>query len=74
VKNEAIARKSLVAARAIQKGELFTPDNITVKRPGAGISPMRWDEVIGRTANRDFDKDEQIFLCDFFGKSGGKII
>lgn len=59
-KNMAIARKSIVAARPIQKGERFTADNITTKRPGNGISPMRWEEVVGRTAGRDFGIDELI--------------
>ncbi len=59
-KNKPIARKSLVAAVPIRTGEVFTPDNITVKRPGTGISPMRWDEVIGRCAGRDFAVDELI--------------
>ena len=55
-----IARKSIVAAREIKKGEIFTPDNITVKRPGNGISPMEWDKVIGQQAERDFASDELI--------------
>lgn len=59
-KNKPIARKSIVAARDIKKGEVFTDENITVKRPGNGISPMCWDEVIGRTANRDFPYDSLI--------------
>lgn len=59
-KNRAVARKSLVAARPIRKGEPFDAANVAVKRPGTGISPMRWDEVIGRLAPRDFDADELI--------------
>ncbi len=59
-KNMVVARKSIVAAQHIEKGTEFTKDNITVKRPGNGISPMRWDEVIGDTAKRDFAKDELI--------------
>ena len=59
-KNKPIARKSLVAARPIQVGEPFTPENVTAKRPGTGISPMRWDEVMGRVAGRDFVADELI--------------
>jgi len=62
IKNMAIARKSLVAARAIRAGERFDAANITVKRPGTGLSPMRWDEVIGRRAARDFAADELIEL------------
>ena len=58
--NKEVARKSIVAARAIAKGEVLTEDNITVKRPGNGISPMLWDRVIGTTAKRDFIYDELI--------------
>lgn len=61
-KNMTVARKSLVASRLIKKGELLTPDNMTVKRPGTGISPMRWDDAMGRTACKDFMVDEQIEL------------
>ena len=60
LKNKPIARKSLVATRAIRAGESFGANNIGTKRPGSGISPMRWDEVIGRTALRDFSADELI--------------
>ncbi len=56
--NIAIARKSIVASRAIAKGETLTEDNITVKRPGNGISPLEWDNVIGTKAVRDFIPDE----------------
>jgi N,N'-diacetyllegionaminate synthase len=59
-KNIAIARKSIVAAKDIKAGEQFTEENLTVKRPGTGISPMRWDEVIGLTAKRDFLEDQLI--------------
>lgn len=59
-KNIAIARKSIIAARNIKKGELLTEDNLTVKRPGNGINPMRWNEVIGKIAIRDFVEDELI--------------
>jgi N,N'-diacetyllegionaminate synthase len=51
-----------VAAQAIRKGEILNDRNLTVKRPGTGISPMQWDQVIGRTAPRDFVKDELITL------------
>jgi len=61
-KNKPIARKSLVAAKPIHVGERFTAENVTVKRPGTGISPMRWDEVIDRVAVRDFVADELITL------------
>lgn len=60
LKNKAVARKSLVASRAIRAGELFSADNITAKRSGTGISPMCWDVVIGRPALRDFAADELI--------------
>lgn len=60
--NIAVARKSIVAARDIRAGEVFTEENITVKRPGNGISPMLWDTVIGQTAKRDFDADSLIEL------------
>ena len=62
VKNKPIARKSLVAIQAIKAGDLFSEWNITTKRPGTGISPMQWDEVIGRTAHRNFAVDELIEL------------
>lgn len=59
-KNKAIARKSIIAKKSIKKGQIFTEDNITVKRPGNGISPMRWFDVIGKSAIRDFEEDELI--------------
>lgn len=62
LKNKPIARKSLVAIRAIHAGEAFSADNVGTKRPGTGISPMRWDEVMGRPAPRDFTVDELIEL------------
>lgn len=58
IKNTPIARKSLVAARAIAKGEAFTDDNVTAKRPGTGMSPMRFWEILGRLAERDYGEDE----------------
>ncbi|MCM1450045.1 MAG: N-acetylneuraminate synthase [Clostridiales bacterium] len=60
--NIEVARKSIVAARPIKAGEQFTEENITVKRPGNGISPMLWDQVIGQTAPHDFDYDSLIQL------------
>lgn len=60
--NVEVARKSIVAARPIVKGEIFTEENITVKRPGSGISPMLWDSVIGQTAPEDFAADSLIHL------------
>lgn len=61
-RNTPIARKSLAAARPISRGEIFSAANLTAKRPGNGISPMRWDEVIGQAAQRDFAADELIEL------------
>ncbi|MDB4409458.1 N-acetylneuraminate synthase [Gammaproteobacteria bacterium] len=61
-RNKPVMRKSLVASQAIKAGEIFSTKNITTKRPGTGISPMRWDEVIGRTAFRDFAEEELIDL------------
>lgn len=58
--NIAVARKSIVASRAIAKGELLTAENLTVKRPGTGISPMRWHEITGTRAVTDFRPDQQI--------------
>jgi N-acetylneuraminate synthase len=60
IKNKVAARKSIVASKNIRQGELFTIDNITVKRPGDGISPMHWDQILGRQAKRNFARDEQI--------------
>lgn len=60
--NKTVARKSIVAATDIKAGEVFTEVNLTVKRPGTGISPMRWPEVLGRKADRDYKKDELIEL------------
>lgn len=60
MKNIEIARKSIVASKPISVGEVFTEDNITIKRPGTGISPMKWDEVIGRKANKPYQGDELI--------------
>ncbi len=60
LKNKLIVRKSIVAASAIKEGKTFTEMNITVKRPGTGISPMRWDEIIGRKAAKSYQRDELI--------------
>lgn len=62
IKNIAIARKSIVAAKDIACGAVFTADNLTVKRPGNGISPMQWFDVIEKTAARNFEEDELIEL------------
>jgi N,N'-diacetyllegionaminate synthase len=62
LKNKDIARKSIVARQAIKLGDFFTTENLAAKRPGSGISPMRWDEVLGMRASRDFNVDELIEL------------
>lgn len=59
-KNIAIVRKSIVAKCSIKAGDVFTEENLTTKRPGTGISPMHWNEMIGRKAKRNFDRDELI--------------
>lgn len=59
-KNRDIVRKSIVAAKAIKKGELLTEDNIAIKRPGDGISPMKWDAIIGTEATQDYNPDDLI--------------
>ncbi len=59
-KNIPITRKSIVAVKVIKIGEVFTENNVTTKRPGTGISPMRWDEVIGSIASKDYKSDELI--------------
>jgi N,N'-diacetyllegionaminate synthase len=59
-KNIEIVRKSIVARIKIKKGEILTEENLTVKRPGGGISPMKWDSVEGTKATKDYDKDELI--------------
>jgi len=60
--NRAVARKSIVASRDIAEGELLSDENLGTKRPGTGLSPMRWDEVVGSRASRAFAEDEQIEL------------
>lgn len=60
--NKEIVRKSIVASSKIKKGDIFTNENLTTKRPGNGISPMQWYEVIGKKAVKDFEKDELIIL------------
>lgn len=59
-KNRVVARKSIVAKKDIKKGDIFTEENITTKRPGNGISPMEWFKVLGRIAEKDFQRDELI--------------
>ena len=60
LKNRPIARKSIVAKRPIKQGKLLSEQNLTVKRPGTGISPMEWDSLIGTSARKDFQIDEEI--------------
>ncbi len=61
-KNIAIARKSIIAACYIKQGEILTEENLTVKRPGTGISPMRWEEVLGTKAVKDYEEEDLIVL------------
>ena len=58
--NMDIARKSIIVKTKIKIGEVFTENNLAIKRPGNGTSPMRWDEIIGMTATKDYDEDELI--------------
>lgn len=60
LENKYVARKSIVALKNIKKGELLTEDNLTTKRPGTGISPMKWHDIIGTIAVKDFNEDELI--------------
>ncbi|WP_250499861.1 N-acetylneuraminate synthase [Caballeronia sp. GAWG1-5s-s] len=60
IPNRLIARKSIVAATAIARGELFSADNLAVRRPGNGTSPARWDEIIGKPAARDYAQDDPV--------------
>ncbi len=60
LKNIEVARKSIVAAKDIMRGEMYTEDNLTTKRPGNGISPMKWNQIIGQMADKDYKKDELI--------------
>jgi len=64
-KNKFIARKSIVASGKIKKGECFTIENLTCKRPGYGISPIEWNNIIGKVADRDFEDDELITHPEF---------
>ena len=60
IPNKTVARKSIIAARDIKKGEVLTEENLTTKRPGNGISPMKWHEILGTRAVRNFKEDELI--------------
>ncbi len=59
-KNRNAARKSIVAAKSIKKGELFSDDNLTTKRPGTGLSPMLWEEIVGKVSDRDYGPEDLI--------------
>ena len=59
-RNRPVARKSLVASRPIKTGEIFTTENLTTKRPGTGISPMRWDELVGQASQKNYNEDDLI--------------
>lgn len=61
-RNCAVVRKSIVASKDIKAGDVFTEENLTVKRPGNGISPMKWHEVLGKVAQKDYDADELVVL------------
>ena len=60
LKNRDVARKSIVTKMKIKRGDIFTPENLTTKRPGTGVSPMQWHNVIGTIASRDYEEDELI--------------
>jgi len=62
--NRLIARKSIVAARPIAKGELFSAENLAIRRPGSGLSPAQWDDVVGHPAPRDYGQDEPLKTSD----------
>jgi len=62
LRNKSIARRSIVARRYIRKGEVFSEENLAAKRPGTGVSPMSWDEILGKTARRDYEEDTMIEL------------
>lgn len=58
--NAELVRKSIVTSAPVKAGERFTVDNVTVKRPGTGVSPMEWHSVLGKQAKRDYESDELI--------------
>ena len=64
-KNKKIARKSIVAKKKIKKCDILTEENITCKRPGNGISPMKWDDILGKVSSKDFEED-QLIECEGF--------
>jgi N,N'-diacetyllegionaminate synthase len=58
--NIPVVRKSIIAARKIKAGEIFNAENMTTKRPGTGVSPMKWDEIIGKVALKEYQQDDLI--------------
>lgn len=64
IPNKIVARKSIIAKTSIKAGDVFGEDNLTTKRPGNGISPMRWYELLGKTARKDYEEDELINLSE----------
>ena len=60
LKNINVAKKSIVAKHMIKKGEIFSETNITTKRPGNGLTPMLWNDILGEKAKRDYEADDQI--------------
>ena len=62
LRNKSIVRRSIVARKYIRKGEVFSEENMAAKRPGTGVSPMSWDEILGKTARRDYEQDSMIEL------------
>lgn len=62
IQNRIAARKSIVALKVIRVGDVFTEDNITSKRPGNGLSPMKWRDVLGKKAKKQFNPDDLIEL------------
>ena len=64
-RNKIVARKSIIANKKIKKGEIFTEQNLTAKRPGNGISPMNWYDILGKEAEKDFEEDELIIDSRF---------
>ena len=62
IKNIPIARKSIVAGQLIKKGERFSEENLTAKRPGTGISPIEWDNIMGKSSNDNYKVDDLIKL------------
>ena len=61
ISNIKIVRKSIVAKKAIKVGEVFTDKNLTTKRPGTGISPMKWERILGKKAKKNYSPDEILF-------------